>query len=91
MVKVASAAALALAVGACAPSAARHAPAEPVEVSPGPWMIPVGARPDGCPMFTQRSDRFPVNRAIYFRQPEGGFTPILEWSECSTATTETKQ
>ena len=76
------AAALALLVWACAPSAARYAPAEPVELSPGLWMFPVAVRPDGCPTFTQRSDRHPVNRAIYFRGPEGGFTAILERGEC---------
>lgn len=59
-----------------------YAPAEPVEVSPGLWMVPVAFRADGCPMFTQRSDRFAVNHAIYFRQPGGGFTIGLERSEC---------
>ena len=82
MVRTVGAVALALLVWACAPSVARYAPAEPVEVSPGLWMVPVAARPDGCPMFTRRSDRYPVNRAIYFRRPEGGFTAILERSEC---------
>ena len=88
--RAAGAAALALAVWACAPAAPRYAPAEPVEVSPGLWMVPVGAWPDGCPMFTQRSDRFLVDRAIYYRQPEGGFTPVPAWSECAAAA-ETKR
>ena len=60
---LATAAPVLLALG-CATPAAEYAPAEPVEVSPHLWMVPVAEREDGCPMFTQRSDRYYVNHAI---------------------------
>lgn len=62
---------------ACSP------PTEPRQVEDSVWFEPAAPEPGGCERFTKRSERFPVDMAIYFRAPGGGFTMDRNSSVCA--------
>lgn len=47
------------------------------------WFEPTAPEPGGCERFTKRSERLPVDMAIYFRAPGGGFTMDRNSSVCA--------
>lgn len=47
------------------------------------WFEPAAPEPGGCERFTKRSERLPVDMAIYFRAPGGGFTMDRNSSVCA--------
>lgn len=54
-----------------------------VKVEPGLWMVPTAPEPGGCRRFTKWAKDRAVDRAIYFRTPQGGFSMSRARSECA--------